>query len=40
VFFNSRFQSGNLRQVYRVNKDIDYEEIEVEEPIPDYVPDE
>ena len=41
VFFNSRFESGNLRQVYRVNKDDDYEEVEVEEEeIPDYLPEE
>ena len=40
VFFNSRFESGNLRQVYRVNKEVDYEEIEAEDPLPDYLPDE
>ena len=40
VFFNSRFYSGNLKQVFRVNKESDYEEIEVEHPLPDYVPDE
>jgi hypothetical protein len=30
VFFNSRFESGNLRQVYKINRPTDYETIDVD----------
>lgn len=38
--FNSRFESGNLRQVFKVPMEIDMDWIPVDEKIPDYLPDE
>ena len=38
VLFNSRFESGNLRQVFKVPRDGDYEWVEIEPEVPDYLP--
>ena len=40
VFFNSRFESGNLRQVYKVPQDIDFDWIPKDDIVPDYIPEE
>lgn len=36
--FNSRFESGNLRQAFKVPVEADFEYIPVDEPVPDYLP--
>ena len=38
--FNSRFESGNLRQVFKVPREIDFDMVPIEEEIPDYLPEE
>ena len=38
--FNSRFECGNLRQVFKVPQEHDYEWIELEPEVPDYLPEE
>ena len=38
VFFNSAFESGNLRQAFRVPYAEDFEEVEVEPEVPDFLP--
>lgn len=38
--FNSRFESGNLRQAFKVPKDHDFDMIPVDDEVPDYLPDE
>lgn len=38
--FNSRFESGNLRQVFKLPQDIDFDWIPVEDSVPDYIPEE
>ena len=40
IFFNSRFESGNLRQVYKVNLENDFDWIPKDDKVPDYLPDE
>ena len=40
IFFNSRFESGNLRQVYKVPLDIDFDWIPKDDIVPDYIPEE
>lgn len=40
VFFNSRFESGNLRQVYKVPQEIDFDYIPKDDIVPDYIPEE
>ena len=40
IFFNSRFESGNLRQVYKVNLDSDFDWIPKDDKVPDYLPEE
>ena len=38
--FNSRFESGNLRQVFKVPKEHDFDMIPVDDQVPDYLPEE
>ena len=38
MIFNSKFESGNLRQVFRVPYNHDFESIEIEEEVPDFLP--
>ena len=38
--FNSRFESGNLRQVFKVPQDYDFDWIPVDDTVPDYLPEE
>ena len=38
-FFNSRFESGNLRQVFKVPQESDFDWVPVPETVPDYLPD-
>ena len=38
VVFNSKFESGNLRQAFRVPYNHDFESVEVEEEVPDFLP--
>lgn len=38
--FNSRFESGNLRQVFKVLKDHDFDMVPVDDEVPDYLPEE
>ena len=38
--FNSRFESGNLRQVFKVPKEIDFDMIPVDMEVPDFLPEE
>lgn len=38
--FNSRFESGNLRQVFKVVLDIDKDWVPVDDEVPDYLPEE
>ena len=38
VFFNSQFESGNLRQAFRVPYAEDFELVEVDEEVPDFLP--
>ena len=39
-FFNSNFESGNLRQVFKVPQEPDFDWVPVEERVPDYLPEE
>jgi len=38
--FNSRFESGNLRQVFKVPQEVDFDWIPLDETVPDYLPEE
>ena len=38
VLFNSRFESGNCRQVFKVPQEADYEYVDIEPTVPDYLP--
>ena len=38
--FNSRFESGNLRQVFKVPKEVDFDTVPIDDEIPDYLPEE
>lgn len=38
--FNSRFESGNLRQVFKVPLETDQDWIPADEPVPDHLPEE
>jgi len=38
--FNSRFESGNLRQVFKVPMDTDFDWIPCDEVVQDYLPEE
>ena len=40
ILFNSRFESGNLKQAFRLPREEDYMEVEAVEQIPDYYPEE
>lgn len=39
-FFNASFESGNLRQVFKVPVEVDFDWIPVEEKVPNYLPEE
>ena len=38
ILFNSRFESGNLRQVFKIPRDGDYEWEDIMPEVPDYLP--